>query len=57
MKNITPYHIYFESSDPLTEQQLKKLNLLLEILFDEELSEDVPEILSEFTQTDLQLSN
>ena len=57
MKNITPYHIYFESSNPLTEQQLKKLNLLLEILFDEELSEDVPEILSDFTQTDLQLSN
>jgi len=57
MKNITPYHIYFESSNPLTKQQLKKLNLLLEILFDEELSEDIPEFLSDFTQTNLLQSN
>jgi len=55
--NNTPYHIYFESSNPLTEQQLKKLNLLLEILFDEEDIEDVPEFLSDFTQTNLLQTN
>ena len=51
MKNITPNHIFFETSQPLTEEQIAKLNFFIEeILFDEEDEDNIPEITSEVEQ-------
>ena len=50
-KTLTPHMTYFETSQPLTEEQIAKLNFFIEeILFDEEDEENIPEITSEVEQ-------
>ncbi len=55
---LTPNHIYFETSQPLTEEQLAKLNFFIdELLFDGEEEDLIPELTTEFDQVDLNTSN
>lgn len=52
-KSLTPNHIFFETSSPLTEQQLEKLNFFIdEILFDDEDLDNVPELTTTVEQFD-----
>ena len=48
---LTPHTIHFNTSQPLTEQQIFKLNFFIdELLFDEENEEDIPEFTTEVLQ-------
>ena len=53
---LTPNHIFFETSSPLTEQQLEKLNFFIdEILFDDEDLDNIPELTTNVEQFDSSL--
>ena len=55
---LTPNHVYFETSSPLTEEQIAKLNFLIdELLFDQEDEDLIPELTTEFDQVDLTTVN
>ena len=55
---ITPNHIFFETSDPLTEEQIEKLNFFVnELLFDGDDLESIPEFTTEFTQVNFNNTN
>ncbi len=55
---ITPHHIFFETSDPLTEEQIEKLNFFVnELLFDGDDLESIPEFTTEFTQVNFNNTN
>jgi|TARA_A100000172_G_C2990185_1_gene92561 hypothetical protein len=57
-KPLTPQHIFFEASSPLTQQQIDKLNFFIEeLLFDDEDESNVPEFTTEFEQFDLTKTN
>ena len=50
-RTLTPHMTYFETSQPLTEEQIEKLTFFIEeILFDEEDEDNIPEIWSEVEQ-------
>ena len=54
----TPNHIFFETSDPLTEEQIAKLNFFVnELLFDGDDLESIPEFTTEFTQVNFNNTN
>ena len=58
MKNLTPNHIFFETSQPLTDEQIEKLNFFInELLFDGDEEDNIPEFTTDFAQvhpTDIQ---
>ena len=55
-KSLTPTHIFFETSSPLTEHQLEKLNFFIdEILFDDEELDNIPELTTNVEQFDSSL--
>jgi len=55
---LTPNHVYFETSSPLTEEQIAKLNFFIdELLFDQEDEDLIPELTTEFDQVDLTTVN
>ena len=55
-KTLTPNHIFFETSSPLTEHQLDKLNFFIdEILFDDEELDNIPELTTNVEQFDSSL--
>ena len=57
-KNITPNHVYFESSQPLTAEQMEKLDFFLnELLFDGDDEDHIPEFTTDFDQVDISQSH
>ena len=57
-KNITPNHVYFESSQPLTSEQMEKLDFFLnELLFDGDDEDHIPEFTTDFDQVDISQSH
>ena len=55
---ITPNHIFFETSSPLTEEQIEKLNFFVnELLFDGDDLDTIPEFTTDFPQVDLNTTN
>ena len=55
---LTPNHVYFETSSPLTEELKAKLNFFIdELLFDQEDEDLIPELTTEFDQVDLTTVN
>ena len=55
---LTPQHIFFEASQPLTKEQINKLNFFVEeLLFDDEDENNIPELTTEFEQFNLTKTN
>jgi hypothetical protein len=52
---LTPNYVQFETSAPLTEKQIAKLNFFVdELLFDDEDEDDIPEFTTDVSQHRLQ---
>ena len=55
---VTPNHVFFETSQPLTSDQLEKLDFFInELLFDGDDEETIPEFATDFGQVDLNTTN
>ena len=57
-KQITPNHVFFETSQPLTNEQMEKLDFFInELLFDGDDEDHIPEFTTEFDQVDINQSH
>ena len=55
---VTPNHVFFETSQPLTNEQMEKLDFFInELLFDGDDEDHIPEFTTDFDQVDISQSH